>query len=104
MSNLEEPFKFMRGDYCYKCKKERAIEMYDVNNNPLNYSLFLDMYENNIDNLDKVYMNKSISYMKCRHCNTVYAVDYSRRTVVPMYDFNYILNGFLNNLIQKRVP
>lgn len=97
-NNLEEPFKFMRGDYCFVCRKERAIEIYDVNDNPLNYTLFLDKYDNNIDNIDKVFNSKVLSYMKCRQCNTLYMIDFSKRTVIPLLDMRYKLNSFLNDL------
>lgn len=81
--------KFIRYDKCFNCNAERSIECYDSYNNPINYPVLVDKY---LDNKEINIEKRSLSYMKCKKCNTEYKINWSRqdRFPIPLYDKFYI--------------
>lgn len=97
MSELKQAIVFKRADYCNNCNKERILELYDRNDNPLNYTYFLDQLENGNKNIINKLDSFDLRYIKCRHCNTNYIIDWRKTYPIPLRDFFYIETFLCNN-------
>lgn len=64
-------FTHTRADTCIYCGKDKAIELFDKNNNPVRFSFILDT--------DRVFLLniRDIRYGKCKHCNKTFILDWS---------------------------
>lgn len=90
-------FSKIRPDKCMECNTERAIEIFDVFNKPVNYSYLLDLLESKDIDISEKFSNRQLSYMQCRRCGKVYCIDWrSRNYPVPVRAFWY-LEQFLHN-------
>jgi hypothetical protein len=84
MFNIERP------DFCPHCKTQRCIELYDRFDNPIRYTLFLNLFfEKKVTEL-----SKGFYYLKCRNCGVytdapLYTSD--RLPFMPISNINYKL-------------
>ena len=80
-----------RVDYCTQCHTPRAIECYDTNDKPLNYTHLLDYQEQGrkIELKDRMMM-----YMKCRYCGHVYCIDwqFDKDIPRPLHLYNHMMD------------
>lgn len=67
---MSDCINIYREDRCLICKQDRCLELYDNNNNPLNFSYMVDT--NRYDKLDM----KNISHMKCKKCNKEFIIEW----------------------------
>lgn len=79
-------FKHIREDTCVKCGKDRSIELYDRNDNSINFTFILDNEKYFL--LDR----RQIYYAKCRNCGSVFSLDWSNKERIPtlLTDINLI--------------
>lgn len=79
-------FSHIREDTCVSCNKDRAIELYDMNDNPIRFTFILDSDKRIL--IDR----RQIHYGKCNYCNTVFALDWRNniRVPTPLTDINLI--------------
>lgn len=76
---MEKLFIKIRDDYCMKCNSDRSIELYDVNDKPINYSNLVDRMKYNMrEDIIIKYLNKyELSHFKCKKCNIKYKIDWT---------------------------
>lgn len=74
MSELKQLIKFEREDFCPKCKKERALILYNSSGIAIDYPLLLD--EKRKDQFDPS-NGKTYSHLKCRFCGNEYFIDWN---------------------------
>lgn len=84
-----------REDTCPICKRKRALELYDKNNNPARFSLILDRNE-----LDKL-QSRQFYYMKCEACDTEFRIDWSQENHIPVPLLGNKLKYFLEDYISS---
>lgn len=78
-------FTHIREDTCIYCKRDRAIEIYDKNNNPIRFSFILDTGKLFLLNI------RQLCYGKCKYCNKRFVLDWTnidagRRIPKPLSD------------------
>lgn len=71
-------FEHIREDTCIFCGVDRAIELYDKNNNPVRFSFILD--SNKYILLD----NREIHYGKCKYCGKEFMLDWRKENKIPI--------------------
>lgn len=84
-----------REDTCPDCKRKRALELYDKNNNPIHFSLILDRGE-----LDRLH-NRALYYFKCSMCGKEYRIDWSQENRIPVPLIGNKLKYFLEDYIDS---
>lgn len=81
-------------DYCPICKKNYALELYNVYGNKLNYFRLIN--ENNVDRLDK---ERNLT-MKCRYCGTEFMIDrMDQSRYIPLIE-NSVKDNSYNKFLQ----
>ena len=68
---------YERFDTCPICRTKRGIDLYDINNNPINFPLILD--KERYDQLDK----NRLYYFKCRKCKAEFKIQWDIVTGIP---------------------
>lgn len=63
-----------RSDYCINCHTSN-IELYDMYNNPVNYSLLVTKYLQGGD-INSVLNKRELSYFRCKKCGQIYRIDW----------------------------
>lgn len=71
-------FTEIREDTCIFCGKDRALELYDRNNNPVRFSYLLDNH--NTKALDF----REIHYGKCKVCGKEFQLDWDTDNRIPI--------------------
>src|SRR5699024_4584466 len=93
MIPMEPLMRKLRNDHCPVCDSDRSLEVYDMKNRPVRFTLFIDG-----GNLDRL-KTKSLSYLKCRKCGAVFKIDWEGNespyplTDQKMNDFIVKYNG-----------
>lgn len=81
-----------REDTCPKCKRKRALELYDKYNKPGRFTIMLDR------NDFRPLHIRSFYYMKCTHCGQEYRIDWSNENRIPVpllgNKFRYFLEDY----------
>lgn len=69
----------IRPDDCLNCGGKRTIELYDIKDNPVRYSVLLN-------NNTELYLDKrKLKYFKCRKCGKIYNLDWMKKSYpVPL--------------------
>lgn len=67
-----------REDTCPVCRRKRALEIYDKNNNPGRFSLILDRGE-----LERLHQ-RTFYYFKCTICGKEFRIDWSNHNRIPV--------------------
>lgn len=84
-----------REDTCPKCKRKRALEIYDKNNKPGYFSMILD--KNIIERLH----SRPFYYMKCTACGEEFRIDWSQSNRIPVpllgNKLKYFLEDYMNS-------
>lgn len=95
MSDLIEPLKFIRYDYCDRCSQTK-IELFDYFNNPMGYSKMVLGYIQNGD-VPEIINRKAVYRMRCRGCGKDYAIQWDNNFPRPIHDKpeNRFMNIFL---------
>lgn len=70
-------FSVTRADTCPKCGRDRAIELYDKNANPIRFTFVLDTDRNIL--LDR----REIHYGECRFCKARFDLDWTFEDRIP---------------------
>ena len=70
-------FSIIRQDTCIFCNKDRAIELYDINDNPIRFSFILDNERYVL--LDR----REIHYGECKYCKRKFMLDWSSNDRIP---------------------
>lgn len=84
-----------REDTCPKCRKQRALEIYDKNNHPGHLSLLLD--RNQTDKLQQ----RQFYYLKCTICGEEYRIDWSNQNRIPVPLLGNKLKYFLEDYVNS---
>lgn len=93
MIPMEPLMRKLRNDHCPVCDSDRSLEVYDMKNRPVRFTLFIDG-----GNLDRL-KTKSLSYLKCRKCGAIFKIDWEGNespyplTDQKMNDFIVKYNG-----------
>lgn len=91
MKNIIE---YIREDTCINCGSKRSVELYDINNNPVRYTILIDT-----DSLSKL-KSKKLSHFQCRKCKKIYSLDWSNREYpIPLSDIKG--NDFMREYNKK---
>lgn len=88
-------FTYERYDYCNICNTDKGIECYDKYDKTINYSYFITAYMRG--NIISTFDNKELTYMKCKRCGYVYAIDWTNGVPLPLRNFRHIENFLYNN-------
>jgi len=71
-----------RDDSCSNCENNRCVELYDVMNKPIHYTLLLDKIERN--GKDKIDLsNSGVKYARCSCCGFKYGIDWTFDLKIP---------------------
>ena len=84
-----------REDTCPNCKRKRALEIYDKNNNPGYFSMILDRNQ-----LERFH-NRPFYYIKCAICGQEYRIDWSQENRIPVPLLGNKLRYFLEDYINS---
>lgn len=68
-----EPIIFEDDDYCSECMNRHSIELYNMYNKEVNYTLLLQ----NKEKVDKIVDKSILLYFKCRKCGKIYDIDWT---------------------------
>lgn len=90
---LINPIIDIRTDICPICRAQ-AIELYSYNSYPQNYNQAVDAYLMGY----KVKFNYEIRYMRCKSCNKLFTIDWSRGFPKPLKD-SYITDRFFKEFL-----
>lgn len=94
---MKDLFKPIRGDYCHKCGRPRAIECYTKFDKPINYPILLDRIEEGKTEVISKLDNMEIDYMICKSCGEQYFIDWRLYYPMPVRDF-MIVEIFLDSV------
>lgn len=84
-----------REDTCPKCKRKRALEIYDKNNHPGRLSLLLD--RNETEKLQQ----RQFYYLKCTMCGEEFRIDWSNPNRIPIPLLGNKLKYFLEDYVNS---
>lgn len=91
---MNNSFIEIREDLCANCNSNRSIECYDSFGNSINYTLLVDKYKINKEEAISKINKRSLSYMKCKICNTIYIIDWRDKFPKPLRN-EYCISEFL---------
>ncbi len=80
---VKQLIEFTRRDECPCCRTPRAIECYDIYNNPINYSYLLNEYEKDKEVLKRL-NRKILSHMKCKSCGKTFKIYWDEDREIPI--------------------
>lgn len=72
--------KVNRDDSCPICNEDRCVDIYDVTNKSIKYTLVLDKLEQGID-IDL--SNSKLKYAKCSLCGHKFTLDWTNNLKIP---------------------
>lgn len=95
-------FKRLREDTCHNCHREKAIELYDQNDNPFRFSYLLDTHRYD------VFSRRMAYYARCRYCGKEYKLDWSNRqsripTILDDIDFQIYMQQYNKSKIESDI-
>ena len=74
----------IRPDTCPNCNSLRSLELYDLNNNPIRYTVLLDSH-----NTDKVIDTRKLSHFQCKRCKKVFMINWKNKNIpYPLTDMD----------------
>ena len=83
---MNKLFTQVREDTCIYCGRDKAIELFDKNNNPIKFSFILDTNRVFLLNI------RDIRYGRCTCCGKVFMLDWSnseKRIPKPLMNINF---------------
>lgn len=91
--NDREPIIFEDDDYCSVCNTQHSVELYNIYNKEVNYTLLLQMR----DKIDNIVDKSILSQFKCRRCGAKFNIDWTIKNGVRFptpFKQKYLLNKF----------
>lgn len=88
-------FTTFRPDRCPICNKDRALELYDMYNHPVRYSLMIDRDDFSPLN------DKKVHHLRCRLCKNEFELDWTINRRFPFPLDNGKKMEFLDRLLNK---
>jgi len=90
-----------RDDYCINCNRERCVEIFTINNKPINYTLLLDKIERTKGAFEIDFSDKQLTKAMCLVCGKEYQLDWSSNIKIPRPFYltelkNIMLDEFFN--------
>lgn len=90
-------FTKVRQDTCIFCGKNRAIELYDRNNNPVRFTFILDSGRTNLLDIREIY------YGECKCCHKTFSLDWTHNDKIPVPLLDVNKNNYIKQYSKSKI-
>ena len=95
---MSKLFTNVREDTCILCNRDKAIELFDKNNNPVRFSFILDTGREFLLNI------RDIRYGKCKYCHNFFMLDWTNSdTRIPKPLLNINLKNYMQQYNKSKI-